>query len=288
MDDLLTQYSGARVSAKPVYSISPGAFNAFRLDELWRYRHLISLLALRQIKARYKQTVFGLLWAVIVPVAFTAIFVLFFQLVQAKPSGNLPYIPVAFAGLLMWQFFSRGITDGSTSLTSNSNLITKVYFPRAVLPLAVVCSALFDAAISFVLFVILLVLYGTGWQWQMLLMPIFVLQMVALVIAASLWLSAIDGVLRDLRHALPLLLQLGMFVSPVAYTTTGLVPENWRWLYEFNPLVAVIEGFRWSMIPGASAVSFEVEIKSLAVTAVLLVTGAFFFARMERTIVDSV
>jgi lipopolysaccharide transport system permease protein len=288
MDSVATQRPDSGLSGKPVYNITPGSLNAFRLDELWRYRHLIALLALRQIKARYKQTVFGLLWAIIVPVAFTAIFVLFFRLVDSDPSGSLPYVPTAFAGLLMWQFFSRGVTDGSTSLTANSNLITKVYFPRAVLPLAVVCSALFDAGISFILFVLLLVWYGTGWQWEMLLMPVFVLQMVALVIASSLWLSAIDGMFRDLRHALPLLLQLGMFVSPVAYTTAGLVPAKWQWLYEFNPLVAVLEGFRWSMVPGAPAVAFSAELKSLTVIAVMLVTGAVFFARMERTIVDSV
>ncbi|HEX5425750.1 MAG TPA: ABC transporter permease [Candidatus Acidoferrales bacterium] len=276
------------VAAKPEYHISANALNAFRFGELWRYRHLAVLLALRQIKARYKQTALGLLWAIIVPIAFTAIFVLFFRLVPARPSRNLPYLPVVFAGMLMWQLFSRGTTDAGTSLTANANLITKVYFPRTILPFAAIFSALFDAAISFVLLVLVLFWFDTGLSWHMLLMPAVVLQMVVLVLATSLWLSAIDGILRDLRHALPLLLQLGMFVSPVAYTTSALVPEKWLWLYEFNPLVAILEGFRWSMIVGAPAVSVTAEIKSVAIIVFMLVSGAVFFARMERTIVDSV
>jgi ABC-type polysaccharide/polyol phosphate export permease len=137
--------------AKPEYDITPNVLNAFRLGELWRYRHLATLLALRQIRARYKQTALGLLWAIIVPVAFTTIFVIFFRLVPAQPSGELPYVPVAFAGMLMWQLFSRGVSDAGTSLTANANLITKVYFPRTILPLAAIVSAMFDAAISFLL-----------------------------------------------------------------------------------------------------------------------------------------
>jgi lipopolysaccharide transport system permease protein len=276
------------MSAKPVYDISPNTLNAFRLGEFWRYRHLATLLALRQIKARYKQTALGLLWAVIVPVAFTTIFVVFFRVVAVQPSGDLPYVPVAFAGMLIWQLFSRGISDAGTSLTSNANLITKVYFPRMLLPFSAIFSALFDAAISFVLLVLVLGWFGTGIGVQVVLMPLFGLQLIALILASSLWLSAIDGIFRDLRYALPLLLQLGMFVSPVAYTTSALVPEKWLWLYEFNPLVAVLEGFRWSMINGAPAVSITAEIKSLAMIAIMLVSGAIFFARMERTIVDSV
>jgi lipopolysaccharide transport system permease protein len=288
MDKLDAAEAGVRRSAKPVYDINPGTLNAFKLGELWSYRHLVALLALRQIKARYKQTALGFLWAIIVPIAFTTIFVLFFRLVPAQPSGDLPYVPVAFAGMLIWQFFSRGVSDAGTSLTSNANLITKVYFPRTILPIAAILSALFDAVISFALLVLVLIWFGTGASWQILLMPLFILQLVVLVLASSLWLSAIDGIFRDLRHALPLLLQLGMFVSPVAYTTSALVPPDWQWLYEFNPLVAILEGFRWAMIPGAPALSAAVETKSLLMTAIMFVSGAIFFARMERNIVDSV
>lgn len=283
-----SMHSPATGAAKPEYIISASALNALRLNELWQYRHLAGLLALRQIKARYKQTALGLLWAIIVPIAFTSIFVIFFRIVGAEPAGKLPYVPTAFAGLLMWQLFSRGISDAGTSLTGNANLITKVYFPRAILPIAALLSAVFDAAISFILLVLLLVWFDTGFTWHILFMPLFLLQMLALIVASSLWLSAIDGIFRDLRYALPLMLQLGMFVSPVAYTTSALVPGQWLWLYELNPLVAILEGFRWCMIAGAPAVSLSSELKSIAIILVSLASGAIFFARMERTIVDSV
>lgn len=278
---------GAR-SVKPIYEISSDTLRAFGLGELWQYRHLTMLLAWRHIRARYKQTVFGLLWAIIVPVAFTTIFVFFFRLVQVQPAGDLPYIPSAFAGMILWQLFTRGISEGSTSLSSNANLITKVYFPRVVLPLAAIVSALFDVLISLVLLVGVLVWFQVPLQIQMLMAPLFILQVAMIVLALSLWLSAIDGIFRDLRHALPLVLQLGMFVSPVAYTTSAIVPEKWRWLYEYNPLVAPLEGFRWALLQGAPQIGVTAEIKSLVVTALLLVTGTMFFARMERTIVDRV
>lgn len=274
--------------AKPVYEISPSALHAFKFGELWHYRHLTMLLAWRHIRARYKQTVLGLLWAIIVPVAFTLIFVIFFRLVPAQPTGALPYIPSAFAGMIMWQLFTRGISEGSSSLTGNANLITKVYFPRIVLPLAAVLSAVFDVAISFVLLAGVLIWFGMPLQPQMLLAPLFLLQVVLIVIALSLWLSAIDGMFRDLRHALPLILQLGMFISPVAYATSAIIPQKWLWLYECNPLVGPMEGFRWAILHGAPMVSASAEIKSLIVTTILLVTGLVFFAVMERTIVDRV
>jgi lipopolysaccharide transport system permease protein len=256
--------------------------------ELWQYRNLAALLAWRHIKSRYKQTAFGLLWAVITPVAFTLIFVLFFRLVPVQPAGNLPYVPSAFAGLVLWQLFTRGVTDGATSLTANASLITKVYFPRIILPLAAVLSALFDVLVSLILLAGVLVWFQVTPQFSMLLAPVFIGQVALTVLAVSLWLSAIDGIFRDLRHALPLILQLGMFVSPVAYTTSAIVPEEWRWLYEFNPLVGPLEGFRWALLQGAPTVHLSAEVKSLAVTAALLVAGVLFFARMERTIVDRV
>ena len=260
----------------------------FRFGELWQYRHLAMLLAWRHIRARYKQTVLGLLWAIIVPVAFTLIFVVFFRLVPAQPVGSLPYVPSAFAGMVMWQLFTRGVSEGATSLTANASLITKVYFPRIVLPLAAVLSAVFDVLISFVLLAGVLIWFHVPPQLQMLLAPLFVLQTVMIIMAFSLWLSAFDGMFRDLRHALPLILQLGMFVSPVAYATFAIIPEKWTWLYEYNPLVAPLDGFRWTLLPGAPVLSASAEIKSLVITAVLLVTGLLFFARMERTIVDRV
>lgn len=243
---------------------------------------------MRHIRARYKQTIFGLLWAVIVPVAFTTIFVIFFRIVNVQASGSLPYVPTAFAGLVMWQLFARGISEGAISLTANASLISKVYFPRLVLPLAAMISALFDMLISFALLIGILAWYRVPLQLPMIAAPLFVLQIVLLVVAMSLWLSAIDGIFRDLRHALPLLLQLGMFISPVAYVTSVIVPGKWTWLYELNPLVGPLEGFRWALLKGAPVFSWTAECNSLVMIALLLATGFLFFAKMERTIVDGI
>ena len=278
----------ASALSKPIYDISPSSLHVFRFDELWQYRHLAALLAWRHIKSRYKQTMLGLLWAVIVPIAYTLIFVIFFGLVGVHPAGELPYVPSTFAAMTVWQLFARGVSEGATSLTANASLISKVYFPRIILPLAAILSALFDVAISLVILAGVLFWFQVPLQPAMMFAPVFVLQTALIVFAFSLWLSAIDGMYRDLRHALPLLLQLGLFISPVAYTTSALIPEQWAWLYECNPLVAPIEGIRWALLQGAPAVNLAALVKSLSITGVLMVTGLLFFARMERTIVDRV
>ncbi len=235
---------------------------------------------------RYKQTILGLMWALIAPVAYTLMFVLFFRLVPVSPSGDLPYVPVIFAGMTLWQFFSRGVTEAGVSLTANANLITKVYFPRVILPLSAAVSSLTEFVITFILLGILLIWYGMPIGPQVVLAPLFVLQVFILILAVGLWLSAIDGLFRDLRHALPLLLQLGMFISPVVYTTRALIPDKWQWVYALNPMVSPIEGFRWSLMAGAAAPGvLDVAISILA-TAVLLCSGAMFFARVEQKIID--
>lgn len=258
------------------------------LAEVWTYRHLAGLLAWRSIRVRYKQTVLGLLWALIGPVAFTVLFVLFFRMVQVQPSADAPYVPSAFAGVILWQFFSRGVSESGVSLTANANLITKVYFPRAALPLAATMAALADFAVTLVLLVVVLLFYGVTPSWYAVFAPLFVVQAFVLVLACGMWLSAIDGLFKDLRHALPLGLQIGMFISPVAYTTAALVPQRWHWLYMMNPMVVPIEGFRWALLGGAERPGFgEVALSALIVFA-LLVTGTIFFARVERKIVDMV
>src|SRR5262245_45727724 len=177
---------------KPVYEVKPSTLHGLRIKELWRYHNLILMLARRQIAARYKQTIFGVLWAIILPVAFTLIFVLFVQIVSIQPAGALPYVPSTFAGLVLWQFFSRGLSDAGTSLTANANLITKTYFPRIVLPLSAVISALFDVVISFIILIGVLVFYQTGFSGKMIFAPLFVVQVGLIVFSSGLWLSAID------------------------------------------------------------------------------------------------
>ena len=272
----------------PVHVIAARRRWMMDLSELWEFRHLVMLLALRSIRVRYKQTILGVLWAVISPIAFTAIFVLFFQLVPVRPTSDLPYVPTVFAGMILWQFFSRGLTEAGVVLTANANLITKVYFPRMALPLSAVVASLADLLINLALLAVLLVWYGIVPTAKILLAPLFVGQVFVLVLACGIWMSAIDGLFRDFRHALPLVLQLGMFVSPVAYTTAALVPEKWHWLYSLNPMVFPLEGFRWSLLPGAASLDLATLAINIAVTLSLLVTGVLFFSRVERLIVDHV
>jgi len=272
----------------PVFEVRAGALARIRVRELWDHRHLVLLFAWRHIRIRYKQTVLGIGWAVLAPVAYTLIFLLLFRLVPVAPTGDLPLVPAIFAGTILWQFFSRGLTDAGTSLTANANLITKVYFPRLVLPASAVLASLFDLAVSSTLLALVLLFYGVAPGWSVLAAPLCVLHVFLLALGLSLWLAAIDGLYRDLRHAVPLLLQLAMFVSPVGYTTAGLVPAAWRWLFELNPIVAPIEGLRFALIPGAPAPSAMIVGQSVALTLVLLVAGALFFARTEQTVVDRV
>jgi lipopolysaccharide transport system permease protein len=273
---------------KPVYEIRAGSLGRIGLGELWDNRHLALLLAWRNIRVRYKQTVLGVAWALLAPIAYTCIFLLFFQLAPIAPTGSLPLAPTVFAGMILWQFFSRALADAGTSLSGNANLITKVYFPRLVLPLSAIIASLADLAISFVLLAALLAWYGMAPGWAALSTPLWVLHAFVLALGCSLWLSAMDGLYRDLRHAVPLLLQLGMFASPVGYTTSGLVPGAWRWLYELNPMVAPLEGMRWALIPGAPAPATAMVAQSVAITVVLLVAGTVFFSRTEQTVVDRV
>lgn len=270
------------------YEVTPGTLRGFQLRELWQYRHLVILLAWRNIRVRYKQSILGIGWALLAPVGFTITFVMLFTLFPIKVSGDLPYVPATLSGMILWQFFSRALAEGGSSLTSNSSLITKVYFPRVILPLASIIASFADFLIALVLLGAVMFWYGIVPGVVILAAPVFVLFTIFLVTALSLWLSAIDGLYRDVRHALPLLLQFGMFASPVAYTTAAVIPSNWRWLYELNPMAALIEGFRWALLPGSSSPYPSAMLSSLFVTAVLLVTGSVFFARVERTIVDRV
>jgi lipopolysaccharide transport system permease protein len=277
----------AALQAQSVRELTPTSGGVADLGELWRYRHLVLLLALRNLRARYKQTALGFLWAILAPVGFTIIFVIFFRIVPVNAAGSVPYVPTVFAGLVVWQFFNRALVDGGSSLTANSNLITKVYFPILALPISSLLAALCDFLVSCVILAILVVAYGLWPGARLIAAPLVVAYLFILGLGFSLWLSAIDGLWRDLRHALPLLLQLGMFVSPVAYVTGALVPERWRNLYEWNPIVAPIEAFRWAVL-GGEAPSGAALLKSGIVVAALLITGTIFFVRIQRTIVDRI
>jgi lipopolysaccharide transport system permease protein len=287
LDRSSIQTRQAALQAQSVRELTPTSGGVADLGELWRYRHLVLLLALRNLRARYKQTALGFLWAILAPVGFSVIFVVFFRIVPVNAAGSIPYLPTVFAGMVVWQFFNRALVDGGSSLTANSNLITKVYFPRLALPISALLAALCDFLVSCLILSILVVAYGLWPGARLIAAPFVVAYLFILGLGFSLWLSAIDGLWRDLRHALPLLLQLGMFVSPVAYVTGALVPERWRNLYEWNPMVAPIEAFRWAVL-GGEAPSGGALLKSGIVVAALLISGTIFFVRIQRTIVDRI
>jgi lipopolysaccharide transport system permease protein len=262
------------------------------LRECWRYRDLLWIMSLREIQVRYKQTVLGVLWAVIQPLLTTGIFAVLLGLLMGK--GNepgargVPYVVSTFCAMLPWQLFANSLSQAGNSLVSNQRLVTKVYFPRLIIPLSAVFGAFADFAVAFVAFLGVMLCYGVIPGWPILALPLFVLVALIASLAVGLWLSALTAVYRDFRYVVPFVLQVGLFVSPVIYTTEKIAAKLPKWgtmLYGLNPMVGVIEGFRWALV-GAAPPSGLVLIPSLAMTISLLVAGAYYFRHMERTFAD--
>lgn len=272
----------------PVFDIRPSqGWVALRLPELWQYGELLYILIWRDIKVRYKQTAIGAAWAVIQPVFAMVVFSLFFGRLAGLPSDGVPYPVFVYAGLLPWQFFAKALTEASTSLVMNERMITKVYFPRLLVPTAVVLAGLVDFAIASAVLVAMLLLYGITPSWAVLTLPGFLFLAVVTALGVAFWLSALDVEFRDVRYTLPFLTQLWFFVTPVVYASS-LVPERWRALYGLNPMVGVVEGFRWALLgrmspPGAGMLAAS----GLAVVA-LAFGGLVYFRRMERTLADKI
>ena len=259
---------------------------ALDLRSLWEYRELVYFLAWRDIKVRYKQTVLGCAWVILQPVLLMLVLSFFFGRLAQIPSDGLPYPLFVFSALLPWQLFAYALNQSSNSLVANDRLISKVYFPRLVIPLAAVLSGLIDFTIAFTILLLLMVHYGITPTMALWLVPGFVLFAVMTALAVGLWLSALNVQYRDVRYTIPFIIQLWLFVSPVAYPTS-LVPESWRWLYAFNPLVGVIEGFRWALLGSSGGFGSEL-VSSVAVVSLLLVGGLYYFRRMEKTFADVV
>lgn len=277
-----------RLGALPVTVIEPRrGWAALDLRELWHFRELLYTLAWRDIKVRYKQTAIGAAWAVLQPLTAMVIFTLFLGRLAKLPSDGLPYPLFTYAGLLLWQFFARALGEASTSLVANERIVTKVYFPRLILPASVVLAGLVDFLIAAGLLVALMLYYGHAPGWTIAAAPLFVAMAVVLALGVSFWLSALDVEFRDVRYTLPFLTQVWLFATPVVYPGS-LVPEGWRALYGLNPMVGVIEGFRWAVLGTASPPDATMLAVSGAVTAVLFVTGITFFRRMERTFADRI
>ncbi len=256
------------------------------LGALWQYRELLFFLAWRDIKVRYKQTALGAVWAVLQPVLTMALFSLIFGYLGGLPSEGIPYPVFTFTALLPWQLFAFALTQSSASLVADQNLITKVYFPRMVIPLSSVLAGLLDFAIAFGVLLVLMLAYGVAWTPRLLVVPLLVLFALLTAVAAGLWLSALNVKYRDIRYALPFLAQFWMFATPIAYSST-LIPERWRALYSLNPMTGVVEGFRWALLGKSNFVGPMIAV-SAAVVLVMLIGGLVYFKRMEDEFADVV
>lgn len=295
-----THSSQSASSATPVIRIRPTkGWAPLDLASLWAYRELMFFLAWRDIKVRYKQTFLGVAWAVLVPLLTMLVFNVLFGLImgrEGKPSpAGIPYEISTFAAMVPWQLFAVAITQSSNSLITNRNMITKVYFPRLIAPIAPVLAALVDFAFAFVVLGLMIFVFAAmgafefQFSWRLLTLPLFVLLTVLTSLALSIWLSAANAIYRDIKYIIPFLVQTLMFVSPVVYSIDSIFNENtpdWMVvLYSLNPLAGVLEGFRWALF-GAGFMSPTLILTSTAGVFVLLVGGAFYFRRMERTFAD--
>jgi lipopolysaccharide transport system permease protein len=272
--------------AIPVIRIEPSNGLTLGLKELWDYRELLYFLVWRDVKVRYKQTAIGAAWAVIQPLMTMIVFTLVFDKFANMPSSGLPYPIFSFAALLPWTYFAKGLNQSVLSVVNNANLITKVYFPRLLLPFSAILSGFVDFGIGFLFLIGMIVWYGITPNWTALLLPAFVVLMTLTALAVSFWLSVINVRYRDVGQAIPFLIQIWMFASPVAYPVS-VVPEGWRLLYNINPMSGVIEGFRWALLGKEMPDLVPIAI-SIAVVLALLFGGIIFFKRMEETFADVV
>jgi homopolymeric O-antigen transport system permease protein len=271
---------------EPLVKIRPAAAWApLNLKQVWAYRELLYFLMWRDVKVRYKQTVLGAAWAVIQPLFTMLIFTLFFGRLAGVPSDNVPYPVFVYAGLLIWTFFSNALANSGNSLVGNQNLLTKVYFPRIIIPAATVGAGLVDLAIAFLVLIGLMIYYGVVLTWGILLVPVIILFTTVLALGVGMWVSALNVKYRDVRFALPFVIQLWMFLSPIIYPST-FVPARWRWLLTLNPLTGLIDGFRAALF--SKPINWSTLAISMGITLVILVYAAYVFRRMERSFADIV
>lgn len=254
--------------------------------DLWRYRELFLVLAWRDVAVRYKQTIIGLAWALIQPLATMVVFTFVFGEVAKLPAGaSAPYALMVYAGLLPWQLFATSLTGASGSLIGNANLISKVYFPRLIVPTSAVVVAFVDFLVSFVILVCLMVWYEFLPGWQILTLPFFVLMAFLASLGPGLWITALNVKYRDFRYVIPFILQFGLYVSPVGFSST-VIPEQWRLLYSLNPIVGVIEGFRWAILGGDSHIYLPRFLLSWVIIVFFLWLGVRQFRKMEKSFAD--
>ena len=264
----------------------PSGWAPLDLKELWEFRELLYFLTWRDVKVRYKQTVLGVAWAVIQPLCMVLIFTIIFGRLAKVPSDGLPYPIFAFTALLPWQMFSRALTDASTSLVVHDRLITKVYFPRLLVPTSAVLASILDFGIAFVLLLGMMVFYGIGLTTASASLPLFVLFALMTALGVGFWLSALNAQYRDVRYTLPFLTQLWLFATPVIYPSS-LVPEPWRLIYGLNPMAGVVEGFRWALLGKGMPPDAMLAISVIA-SVTVFVGGLYYFSRVEKNLADVV
>jgi lipopolysaccharide transport system permease protein len=265
--------------------IEPGHIDRDYWKDIWRYRELFRTLAWRDISVRYKQTIIGATWAVIRPVLGMGVFTIVFGRLAHLPSQGTPYPLLVFVGMLPWMLFSTALTDASNSLISNANLLTKVYFPRLIVPGAAVMISLVDLLISLAALVLLLGCFMYLPSWQVVFLPVFIVLAVAASFGPSLWITALNVKYRDFRYIIPFVVQFGLYVSPVGFSS-NIVPDQWRLLYSLNPMVGVIEGFRWSILGAQNTLYLPGILTSTVISAIMLYVGIRQFRKMERSFAD--
>ena len=274
-------------SVVPVTIIRPSrGWISLNLRDLWEYRDLLYFLTWRDIKVRYKQTVLGAAWAIIQPFFTMVVFSLFFGKLAKMPSDDIPYPIFSYAALVPWTFFANGLSQSSSSLVASANLIKKVYFPRLVVPISSVISGAVDFVLAFVVLLGMMLYFGTVPTWNVLWLPLLLLLALVTSLGVGLWLTAMNVQFRDVRYAVPFLVQAWMFATPIAYPSS-LLDEPWRTLYGINPMAGVVEGFRWALL-GAHTAPGPIVAVSALVAVGLLISGAFYFRRMEKTFADVV
>lgn len=272
-------------AAAPVFVAEPARSSlALDLRDLWEYRELLTFLVWRDVKVRYKQTVLGVAWAVMQPLLTTLAFTIFFGNLGKLPSNGLPYALFAFVALLPWQLFTYALTAGSISLVQNGHLLTKVFFPRLLVPLAAILVGVIDFCVSCGVLLLLLLYFQVPPTWNLLALPLLVVLVLGVALAGALWLAPLCVRFRDVQIVVPFLVQFWLFVTPVAYSTT-LVPDRWQWLYALNPMVGVIEGFRWALLDQPGPIGRWLAVGG-TVTVVLLIGGLAYFRRTEATFAD--
>lgn len=257
---------------------------SLRLREIWRYRELLYFLTWRDIKVRYKQTVLGASWAILQPFLTMVVFTLFFGGLANIGSDGVPYPIFSYAALVPWTFFANSLNQAANSLVSSANLITKVYFPRLIIPVATVLSGVVDFSLAFLVLIGMMLFYGISPTVAVFWLPAFLLLAFATALGVGLWLAAINAQFRDVRYVMPFIVQFWLFISPVIYPASE-IPEAWRSLYAVNPMVGVIEGFRWALL-GTTTAPGPMILVSGIVAAVTLVSGSFYFRRLERVFAD--